>query len=84
MLRDVSNNAVPKVGEKVVTSGYSLFPEGIPIGTISSLKTKGGGVSLNMDVALAVDFTKLQYVYVIVNKFAAEQTGLEAQRKKDE
>jgi rod shape-determining protein MreC len=84
LLRDVSNNAVPKVGEKVVTSGYSLFPVGIPIGTISSLKTKGGGVSLNMDVALAVDFTKLQYVYVIVNKFAAEQTGLEAQQKKDE
>jgi rod shape-determining protein MreC len=84
LLRDVSNNAVPKVGEKVVTSGYSLFPVGIPIGTISSLKTKGGGVALNMDVALAVDFTKLQYVYVIVNKFAAEQTGLEAQQKKDE
>ncbi|SHN10443.1 rod shape-determining protein MreC [Mucilaginibacter sp. OK098] len=84
LLKDVSNNAVPKVGEKVVTSGYSLFPVGIPIGTISSLKTKGGGVSLNMDVALAVDFTKLQYVYVIVNKFAAEQTGLEAQQKKDE
>ncbi|MDB5089998.1 MAG: Cell shape-determining protein MreC precursor [Mucilaginibacter sp.] len=84
LLRDVSNNAVPKIGEKVVTSGYSLFPVGIPIGTISSLKTKGGGVSLNMDVALAVDFTKLQYVYVIVNKFAAEQTGLEAQQKKDE
>ncbi|WP_094571820.1 rod shape-determining protein MreC [Mucilaginibacter xinganensis] len=84
LLRDVSNNAVPKVGEKVVTSGYSLFPEGIPIGTISSLKSKGGGVSLNMDVALAVDFTKLQYVYVVDNKFAAEQTGLEAQQKKDE
>jgi len=84
LLRDVSNNAVPKVGERVVTSGYSLFPEGIPIGTISSLKTKSGGVSLNMDVALAVDFTKLQYVYVVDNKFATEQAGLEAQQKKDE
>lgn len=84
LLRDVSNNAVPKVGEKVVTSGYSLFPEGIPIGTVSSLKTKSGGVSLNMDVALAVDFTKLQYVYVIINKFATEQAELEAQQKKDE
>jgi rod shape-determining protein MreC len=37
-----------------------------------------------MDVALAVDFTKLQYVYVVDNKFATEQAGLEAQQKKDE
>ena len=37
-----------------------------------------------MDVAIAVDFSKLQYVYVVNNKFAKEQLGLEAQEKKDE
>ena len=83
-LKDVSNNAQPTVGEQVVTSQYSLFPAGIPIGKVSNLRTKNGGYSLNMEVTLAVDFSKLQYVDVIVNKLAEEQAGLEAQQKKDE
>ncbi len=84
ILKDVSNNAVPKIGELVVSSGYSLFPEGIHIGRISSLHTKNGGYSLNMEVALSVDFSKLQYVNLVVNKLATEQATLEAQQKKDE
>jgi len=83
-LKDVSNNAQPTIGEEVLTSQYSLFPAGIPIGKVSNLHTKSGGVALNMEITLAVDFSKLQYVDVIVNKFAQEQAGLEAQQKKDE
>jgi rod shape-determining protein MreC len=84
VLKDVSNNALPKLGELVVTSGYSLFPDGIPIGKISNLHTKAGGLLLNMELTLSVDFSKLQYVNVVDNKFAKEQEGLEAQQKKDE
>jgi len=84
VLKDVSNNALPKIGEAVVTSGYSLFPVGIPIGKISNLHTKAGGYALNMEVTLAVDFSNLQYVDVVDNKFGKEQAGLEAQQKKDE
>ncbi|MDB5138539.1 MAG: mreC [Mucilaginibacter sp.] len=84
LLKDVSNNALPKIGDEVVTSGYSLFPEGIPIGKITNLHTKAGGISLNMEVAFSVDYSKLQYVDVVDNKFATEQAGLEAQQKKDE
>jgi rod shape-determining protein MreC len=83
-MKDVSNNAQPHVGEEVVTSEYSLFPEGIPIGKISNLHTKSGGYALNMEVKLAVDFGRLQYVDVVINKFSQEQAGLEAQQKKDE
>jgi rod shape-determining protein MreC len=83
-LKDVSNNAQPTLGEAVVTSDYSLFPAGIPIGKVSNLHTKAGGFVLNMEVKFAVDFGKLQYVDVVVNKFAPEQAGLEAQQKKDE
>jgi rod shape-determining protein MreC len=78
-LKDVSNNAQPKVGEQVVTSEYSLFPAGISIGKVSNLHTKAGGFALNMEVRLAVDFSKLQYVDVVINKLAQEQAGLEAQ-----
>lgn len=84
VMKDVSNNAQPKVGEMVVTSGYSLFPEGIPIGRITNLHTREGGYSLNMELALSVDYSKLEYVNVVDNKFAAEQQALEAQQKKDE
>jgi len=84
ILKDVSNNAQPKVGEDVVTSQYSLFPAGIPIGKVSNLHTKSGGFTLNMEVRLNVDFSKLEYVDVIINKFAQEQVDLEAQEKKDE
>jgi len=72
------------VGELVVTSGYSLFPAGVPVGRVSSLRTKGGGFSLNLEVKFTVDFSKLQYVNVVVNKMALEQTGLEAQEKKND
>jgi rod shape-determining protein MreC len=81
ILKDVSNNAQPKLGEQVVTSEYSLFPAGIPIGKVSNLRTRQGGYTLNMEVALAVDFSKLQYVDVVVNKLAKEQAGLETQEK---
>ena len=85
LLHDVSNNVRPKLGEWVVTSDASLFPAGVHIGKISSLHSKSeGGFFLNMDVALSVDFSKLQYVYVVTNKWAQEQLGLEAQEKKDE
>jgi rod shape-determining protein MreC len=84
LLVDITNSAQPRVGEWVVTSQLSLFPAGIPLGRVSKLNAKGAGFFLNMEVALAVDFSKLEYVYVINNKFATEQTGLEAQEKKDE
>jgi rod shape-determining protein MreC len=83
-LIDINNNIKGRVGEPVVTSGYSLFPAGIAIGKVTSLHTKTGGFFLNMEVALSVDYGKLQYVNVVNNKYALEQANLEAQRKKDE
>ncbi|GAB3911642.1 rod shape-determining protein MreC [Mucilaginibacter boryungensis] len=83
-LVDVTNSVKPHIGERVVTSEYSLFPAGIPIGKVITLHTKSGGFFLNMEVGLSVDFSRLQYVNVVNNKFALEQATLEAQRKKDE
>jgi rod shape-determining protein MreC len=84
LLMDVNNNAQPQYGEMVVTSGYSLFPKGIPVGKISNLHPKAGGISLNMEVTFAVDYSKLEYVDVVDYKYAKEQEGLEAQQKKDD
>jgi len=85
LLTDIPNHVKAHVGEPVVTSGYSVFfPPGIPIGKVSNLHAKSGGFFLNMEVALSVDFSKLQYVYIVTNKLGQEQAGLEAQQKKDE
>ena len=85
LLVDVANNVKPRIGELVVTSNLSsLYPAGIPIGKISNLQAKEGGLFLNMDIALAVDYSKLEYVYVITNNLAKEQAEVEAQRKKDD
>lgn len=85
LLFDITNDASPKVGEQVVTSDRSLYPTGIAIGKLLNLRAKNArGSFLSMDVALAVDFTKLEYVYVVINEFATEQTELEAAVKKDE
>jgi len=83
LLMDVSNNVKPKLGERVVTSGQSLYPAGIPIGKISDLHAKEGGLFLNMYLDLAVDYSKLEYVYVVINKLANEQAEVEALPKKD-
>lgn len=84
MLFDVGTNAQPKLGEAVLASGYSLFPEGTMVGKVSNLHPKGGGISLNMEVNFAVDYSKLEYVNVVDYKFGPEQAGLEAQQKKDD
>jgi rod shape-determining protein MreC len=70
ILKDISNTARPELGEEVVTSEYSLFPTGIPIGKLSDLNTRQGGYMLNMEVSLAVNFSTLQNVYVVINKLS--------------
>ena len=84
LLVDVSTNAQPKLGEAVITSGYSLFPEGIMVGRVNDLHPKTGGISLSMGVTFSVDYDKLEYVNVVINKYQNEQDNLEATQKKND
>lgn len=70
-----------KKGTPVVTSGYSLFPAGTMLGHISNLYAKNSTNGTDIEVNLSVNFSNLQYVYVVTNKFAQEQETLEAQEK---
>ncbi|RCH54219.1 rod shape-determining protein MreC [Mucilaginibacter hurinus] len=83
LLYDVANSAQPRLGDLVVTDEHSLFPIGIPLGKVSNLTPKTGGFFLNMEVRLAVNFSNLDYVFVITNKLAREQITLESQQNKD-
>jgi rod shape-determining protein MreC len=56
------------VGDTVVSSGYSsVFPEGIMIGIISSIKPADNQNYLDIDVKLHADFSKLNHVYLVRN-----------------
>jgi rod shape-determining protein MreC len=53
-------------GELVVTSGMGqLFPEGIHIGRVREMTAKGYEASLELEVEPIVDFSRLEYVFII-------------------
>lgn len=67
-----------KKGDIIVSSEYnSIFPEGELIGKVTSILIKGDENFYTLNVRLSTDFTKLSYVYIIKNKFKAEQDSLE-------
>lgn len=81
MLIGIMKQVKIKVGTPVVTSGFSLFPEGTLLGRINNLNAKDSNNGTGIEVNLSVNFSNLQYVYVVVNKLAKEQEQLEAQEK---
>ncbi|REE01697.1 rod shape-determining protein MreC [Marinoscillum furvescens] len=67
-------------GDTVVTSGYNaIFPEGVMVGTISSFELEDNDVFYQAKIKLAVDFSSMDYVYLIKNKMIVEQDSLEAE-----
>lgn len=81
MLKDIPSHVVLRRGDKVVTSGFSLFPAGIDIGRVTSTSPDGGNSFLNIKVKLSTDFSALQYIYVVTDLYAAEQRALESKEE---
>jgi rod shape-determining protein MreC len=72
-LQFLSAVADVKPGQQVVTSGYSdIFPKGILIGTISSVKPGMQGLTRDAVVKPAADLDNLQDVFVIVSRGPAQ------------
>lgn len=76
-MEDVPTHVKVNEGEKLVTTGFSLFPEATPAGVVASVKKGSANSFLDIEVKLATDFQRLQYVYIVVNKFQEEQRQLE-------
>lgn len=54
------------IGDEIVTSGFSsLFPEGIPIGTVYAFEKEKESSFYKIKVKLSQDFKKIDNVYVI-------------------
>lgn len=77
-LNEIPGHVDLHVGDTLVTSGYSvIFPEGIMIGTINEFTIVPGDHFYDIKVDLAVDYKKLDHVYVIENIGREEQVELE-------
>lgn len=77
-LEFIARHLVPKVGDTIRTSEFSnILPSGIHVGVIRDIKLKDDATFYNIEVDLATDFSTLNYVYVIENKFSAEKDSLQ-------
>ena len=77
-LKDIPYHVDVHVGDTIITSGLSkIFPEGIVVGYVESVDKETANF-LKIHVRLAVDFKRINYVYVILNHLKNEQTSLEA------
>lgn len=72
-LTDIPKIAPIKKGDTIITSGRSsIFPKGIPIGTIHNYKLDAAENYYEINIKLFNDMTNLEYVYTIENIDANE------------
>ena len=77
-LNDIPYHVEVNAGDTIVTSGLSkIFPEGIVVGYVESVDKETANF-LKIKIKLAVDFKRINHVYVILNNKKNEQTSLEA------
>lgn len=84
MVRDIPNHVKVHIGQPIFTSGYSLFPQGIKVGHVIEPEVTSGESFKDIRILLTTEFTKLQHVYLVVDKLSEEKTTLEALNKDNE
>lgn len=77
-LIDISKFAPVKVDDTIITGGQSsIFPKGIPIGTIDNYELDISGDMYTINVKLFNDMTAIGHVYVISNNDIEEIQSLQ-------
>lgn len=77
-LQDVAKTLDVQAGDLVITSEYSsFFPPGIRIGVVSSARGAEGSLFQAVEVRPAVDFSRLEEVFVITSMPDSERIALE-------
>ena len=76
-VEDVPRHAKFKLGEWVVTSGFSsIFPSGVQVGKIEQAYNSSDGLSYKLKVQLSTDFSCVRDVVVISDKGIAERAAI--------
>ncbi|MBK8954259.1 MAG: rod shape-determining protein MreC [Saprospiraceae bacterium] len=77
-LQAIQKYADVRLGDTVVTSGYSvIFPKNMLIGTVALYRIDQGSFTYEIDVKLSQPMTNIDQVYVIVNENKQEKLDLE-------
>ena len=78
-LNEIPLHVPVSMGDTILVSGYSdSFPEGIPVGVVDNIEQKDGSF-YTIDVLLATDFRKINFVTVVEDLTKEEQQELEKQ-----
>ena len=82
VLYDIPNHVDIRIGDTVVTSGYSsTFPANIKVATIADFNQPKGENFYDIKLNFSMDFKNLSYVYVVKNLRSTEQKVLEEKRE---
>jgi len=77
-MADVAKTLDVRAGDVVITSEYStFFPAGIRIGIVTSAHGSEGSLFQTVEVRPAVDFTRLEEVFVLTTTPDSERVALE-------
>ncbi|HCX23194.1 MAG: rod shape-determining protein MreC [Flammeovirgaceae bacterium] len=77
-LKYVPRHIPIQVGDSITTSGFnSIFPDHIMIGTIASIELEDNDVFYDAKIDLSVDFSSINFVFVVENLLIEEQDSLE-------
>jgi rod shape-determining protein MreC len=77
-LQSVARTYDVQAGDVIITSEYSsLFPAGIRIGTVSATRQIPGSLFQSVEVSPAVDFTRLEEVFVMTYLADTSRTAAE-------
>lgn len=64
-IKDMPFHSAVKTGDTIVTTGFtSVFPENIPVGTVTKVEHLKNGYTLRVLVNLTVDMSDLRWVYI--------------------
>ncbi len=69
--------------DTIVTSGFGGFPKGIEVGKVTNTISTGDSF-MTLEVALFNNFSTLQFVYVVKDKFAEEVKALQPEVKNEQ
>lgn len=77
-LKDIAKKQDVRIGDIVVTSGYSiLYPPDIVIGMVVNVVETPGSLFKDVDAAPATDFSTLEQVFVVLQTPNPERVALE-------
>ena len=77
-MEDITKTARVRVGDTLVTSGYSTyFPKDVNVGVVTNTSLKEGSNFFDINLKLTNDIMSLDQVYVINHFFKQELDSLE-------